>query len=120
MFAAHHKLDNLIATVDFNGQQIDGPTVAVMNMGSLPDKFKAFGWQVLEMNGNDMDEVLQVMDKAKTFVGKGRPICIIMRTIMGKGVSFMEGTHEWHGIAPSDKQLEEALHLLPETTYNDY
>lgn len=120
MFAAHHKLDNMIATIDFNGQQIDGPTVAVMNLGSLREKFEAFGWQVLEMNGNDIDEVLKVMDQAKSFTGKGKPICVIMHTVMGKGVNFMEGTHEWHGIAPSDKQLEEALRLLPQTTYGDY
>jgi len=120
MFAAHHKIDNLIATVDYNGQQIDGPTVAVMNLGSISDKFEAFGWQVLEMNGNDIDNVLKVMDEAKAATGKGKPICVLMHTVMGKGVSFMEGTHEWHGIAPSDKQLEEALNLLPATSYGDY
>jgi transketolase len=120
MFAAHHNIDNLIATIDYNGQQIDGPTNAVMNLGSLKDKFVAFGWQVMEMDGNDMEEVLRVMAEAKAACGKGKPICILMHTVMGKGVSFMEGTHEWHGIAPSDKQLEEALKLLPETSYGDY
>jgi transketolase len=120
MFAAHHKIDNLIATIDYNGQQIDGPTNAVMNLGSLKDKFVAFGWQVMEMDGNNMDEILRVMGDAKAACGKGKPTCILMHTIMGKGVSFMEGTHEWHGIAPSDKQLEEALKLLPETSYGDY
>ncbi len=120
MFAAHHKLDNLIATVDYNGQQIDGPTVAVMNLGSLKDKFEAFGWQVMEMDGNDMEEVLRVMAEAKAAAGNGKPICVLMTTVMGKGVKFMEGTHEWHGIAPSDKQLEEALNLLPVSTYGDY
>lgn len=120
MFAAHHKLDNLIATVDYNGQQIDGPTVAVMNLGSLKEKFEAFGWQVMEMNGNDMDDVLKSMAAAKAATGKGKPICMLMHTVMGKGVSFMEGTHEWHGIAPSDKQLEEALNLLPATSFGDY
>lgn len=120
MFAAHHKADNLIATIDYNGQQIDGPTNVVMNLGSLREKFESFGWKVLEMDGNNMDEVLKVMGEAKAMTGNGSPICILMHTIMGKGVAFMEGTHEWHGIAPSDKQLEEALKLLPETTYGDY
>jgi transketolase len=120
MFAAHHKIDNLIATIDYNGQQIDGPTVLVMNLGSLKDKFEAFGWHVFDMNGNDMDDVLKVMATAKAATGKGKPVCVLMRTIMGKGVSFMEGTHEWHGIAPSDKQLEAALNELPQTTYGDY
>jgi transketolase len=120
MFAAHHKIDNLIATIDYNGQQIDGPTKDVMNLGNLKGKFEAFDWQVMEMNGNDMDDVLRVMAKAKAATGNGKPICIIMTTIMGKGVSFMEGTHEWHGIAPSDKQLEDALKELPETVYTDY
>jgi transketolase len=120
MFAAHHKIDNLVATIDYNGQQIDGPTVAVMNLGSLQQKFEAFGWQVMEMDGNNMDEVLSVLADAKAACGNGKPICILMHTVMGKGVSFMEGTHEWHGIAPSDKQLEEALKLLAETSLGDY
>ena len=120
MFAAHHKIDNLIATIDFNGQQIDGPTDKVMGLGSLKDKFDAFGWQVMEMDGNDMDAVLAGLAKAKSLTGKGKPTCIIMHTIMGKGVGFMEGTHEWHGSAPSDKQLEEALNQLPVTTHGDY
>lgn len=120
MFAAHHKIDNLIATIDFNGQQIDGSTNSVMNLGSLRAKFEAFDWQVMEMNGHNMDEILRVMGEAKAASGKGKPICILMHTIMGKGVSFMEGTHEWHGIAPSDKQLEEALAQLPLSTYSDY
>lgn len=120
MFAAHHKIDNLIATIDFNGQQIDGPTKMVMDLGSIHDKFEAFGWMVMEMDGNDMNEVLKVMASAKSATGKGKPICIVMRTIMGKGISFMEGTHEWHGIAPNDKQLEEALTQLPVTSFGDY
>jgi len=120
MFAAHHKIDNLIATIDYNGQQIDGPTNEVMHLGSLRDKFEAFGWQVMEMNGNDMDEVLKGLAAAKDVTGKGKPICILMHTIMGKGISFMEGTHEWHGIAPSDKQLEDALNQLPQTSFADY
>ena len=120
MFAAHHKIDNLISVVDYNGQQIDGPTKDVMNLGSLKDKFVAFGWTVLEMDGNDMDEVLRVMKEAKSVSGNGKPVCVLMRTIMGKGVSFMEGTHEWHGIAPSDKQLEDALSQLQGSGYADY
>lgn len=120
MFAAHHKIDNLIITIDFNGQQIDGPTVSVMNLGSLKDKFLAFGWYVLEMNGNDMNNILSVMQQAKQATGNGKPICVVMTTAMGKGVSFMEGTHEWHGIAPNDKQLETALTELQLTEYGDY
>lgn len=120
MFAAHHKVDNLIATVDFNGQQIDGPTNDVMNLGSLRQKFEAFGWTVLEMNGNDMADVLKVMAEAKAATGKGKPVCVLMHTAMGKGISFMEGTHEWHGIAPNDKQLEDALSQLGETSFGDY
>jgi transketolase len=120
MFAAHHKIDNLISTIDFNGQQIDGPTNAVMNLGNLRAKFESFGWKVMEMNGNDMEDVLKVMAEAKAATGKGQPICVLMHTVMGKGVTFMEGTHEWHGIAPSDKQLEEALTILPQTSFGDY
>lgn len=120
MFAAHHKLDNLIATVDVNGQQIDGPTNKVMNLGSLRDKFESFGRKVMEMDGHNMDEIIKVVHEAQAARGSGQPVCILMTTIMGKGVSFMEGTHEWHGIAPNDKQLEEALNLLPQTTLGDY
>ena len=120
MFAAHHKIDNLIATIDYNGQQIDGSTKNVMDLGNLRMKFEAFGWIVLEMDGNNMDNVLKMMGEAKATAGKGKPVCMLMHTIMGKGVSFMEGTHEWHGIAPSDKQLAEALEMLGETTYGDY
>jgi transketolase len=120
MFAAHHKIDNLIATIDYNGQQIDGPTELVINLGPLKEKFQAFGWQALEMNGNDMVDVLKVMADAKAATGNGKPTCIIMTTVMGKGVSFMEGTHEWHGISPGDKQLEEAIRQLPATAFGDY
>ncbi|MBI2729512.1 MAG: transketolase [Sphingobacteriales bacterium] len=116
MAAAHHKVDNLIATVDWNGQQIDGPTVKVMNLGDLDAKFKSFGWEVLHLDkGNDVDEVVASLEKAKTFVGKGKPILILMKTEMGKGIDFMEGSHEWHGIAPNDEQLQKALAQLPET-----
>ncbi len=109
LFAAHHKLDNLIATIDVNGQQIDGPTASVLALESLNAKFAAFNWTVLEMDGNAMEEVLSTLEEAKAASGKGKPVVILMRTAMGKGVSFMEGTHEWHGIAPSDEQLDKAL-----------
>jgi transketolase len=115
MFAAHKKVDNLIATIDWNGQQIDGPTKTVMALDSLRAKFEAFNWQVLEMEGNDMDAVVAGLNNAKTFVGKGKPIVILMKTEMGKGIDFMEGSHEWHGIAPNDEQLQKALAQLPET-----
>jgi transketolase len=115
MFAAHHKVDNLISTVDYNGQQIDGSTEKVMNLGDLKAKFLAFGWNVLEMNGNNMEEVVNTLQHASTLTGKGQPICILMRTQMGNGVDFMMGSHEWHGIAPNDEQLAKALAQLPET-----
>lgn len=115
MFAAHKKVDNLVSTIDWNGQQIDGPTKTVMNLGSLRAKFEAFNWEVLEMDGNDMDAVIAGLNNAKTFVGKGKPIVILMKTEMGKGIDFMEGSHEWHGIAPNDEQLQKALAQLPET-----
>ena len=115
MFAAHNKVDNLISTIDFNGQQIDGSTNKVLNLNSLRAKFEAFNWDVIEMNGNDMDDVVKMLDKAKSMTGHGKPICILMKTEMGKGVDFMEGSHEWHGIAPNDEQLAKALSQLPET-----
>lgn len=115
MFAAHHKVDNLISTIDWNGQQIDGPTDKVMALGDIGKKFEAFGWTILQMNGNDVDEVVATLNKAKSLTGQGKPIAIMMHTIMGKGVDFMEGHHEWHGIAPNDEQLQKALAQLPET-----
>lgn len=116
LFASHHKVDNLISTIDWNGQQIDGPTKKVMNLGDLAAKFKAFDWEVLHLeNGNDVNEAAAALEKAKTFVGKGKPIVILMKTAMGKGVDFMEGSHEWHGIAPNDEQLAKALAQNPET-----
>ncbi len=115
MFAAHKKVDNLIATIDYNGQQIDGPTDKVMSLGDLKAKFDAFGWTTMEMDGNDMDAVVAGLNQAKTLLGKGKPVVILMKTIMGKGIDFMEGTHEWHGISPNDEQLKTALAQLPET-----
>lgn len=115
MSAAHHKVDNLIATIDWNGQQIDGTTTKVMNLGNIREKFEAFGWATLDMNGNDMDEVVAGINKAKSMLGQGKPVAIMMHTIMGAGVDFMENDHQWHGVAPSDEQLAKALAQLPET-----
>lgn len=115
MSAAHLKVDNLISTVDWNGQQIDGTTDQVMGLGNIREKFDVFGWTTLETDGNDMDAIVKTLEEAKSLTGKGKPIAIMMHTIMGKGVDFMEGHHEWHGIAPSDAQLASALEQLPET-----
>jgi len=116
MFAAHHKMDNLIATIDWNGQQIDGPTKKVMDLGDLRAKFEAFGWDVLDLpQGNDIQAVVAALETAKSRTGKGKPIVILMVTAMGKGVDFMEGSHEWHGIAPNDQQLASALAQIPES-----
>ncbi len=115
LFAAHNNIDNLIATIDVNGQQIDGSTKSVMNLDSLKAKFEAFNWTVLEVDGNHMEALDAILTHAKSLTGQGKPIVILMKTEMGKGVDFMEGTHEWHGIAPNDQQLESALAQLPET-----
>jgi len=115
MFAAHHKVDNLISTVDWNHQQIDGTTEKVMDHGDLRRKFEAFGWITLEMNGNDMDEVVATLKNAKSLLGQEKPVAIMMHTIMGRGVDFMENDHNWHGVAPNDEQLTKALAQLPET-----
>src|SRR6186997_1805623 len=115
MFAVHHKVDNLISTIDWNHQQIDGPTDKVLGLGDIRQKFEVFGWTTLEMNGNDMDDVVSTLEKAKALVGKGKPIAIMMHTIMSKGVDFMENDHNWHGVAPNDEQLAKALAQLPET-----
>jgi len=116
MFAPHYKLDNLILTVDWNGQQIDGPNEEVMSLGDLPAKWKAFGWEVMIMeNGNDMDTVVRTLEQAKTKAGHGRPICILMKTEMGYGVDFMQGTHQWHGKATNEEQTADALSQLEET-----
>lgn len=116
MYAAHHKVDNLIATIDFNRQQIDGPTKDVMDLKDLKAKWEAFGWEVIEtLKGNDMEAVLEGLEKAKSLTGKGKPVLNLLHTEMGYGVDFMVGTHKWHGIAPSDEQLENALGQLEET-----
>ena len=115
MFAAHNKLDNLIATIDYNGQQIDGPVDEVLSLGDLEGKYKAFGWSVLLCDGNNMSEIIETLKAAKALSGKEQPLMILMKTKMGKGVDFMEGSHKWHGIPPDDAQLETALNQLEET-----
>ncbi|OEK04276.1 transketolase [Roseivirga misakiensis] len=115
MYAAHHKIDNIIATVDYNGQQIDGPTDEVMSLGDLKAKWEAFGWTVIESQGNDMASIVKSLDEAKELTGQGKPILNLMTTEMGFGIDFMVGTHKWHGIAPNDEQLADALSQLEET-----
>ena len=112
MYAAHHKLDNIVSFVDCNGQQIDGSTDDVMSLGSLRMKWEAFGWHVLECDGHDFDDLDRVIAEAQGRRGTGQPTVVLMTTVMGKGVDFMEGTHKWHGIAPSDDQLADALNQL--------
>ncbi|MBB6003085.1 transketolase [Arcicella rosea] len=115
MYAPHHKVDNLVAVIDYNGQQIDGPTDKVMNNRDLGAKYAAFGWNVMKMNGNDMADVVKVLAEARAFSGNGQPTMILMTTEMGAGVDFMMGSHKWHGVAPNDEQLAAALAQLPET-----
>jgi transketolase len=115
MYAAANKVDNIIATIDFNGRQIDGDVENVLSLGNLEAKWEAFGWEVLSMNGHDFKNIREIMTLAKNKLGKGKPIVIIMKTEMGQGVDFMIGSHKWHGIAPNAEQLEEALKQLEET-----
>lgn len=117
MFAAHHKIDNYIATVDYNGQQIDGPVNEVMSLGNLHLKFEAFGWDVVEIEkGNDAEVIAAEYTKIKSErLGKGKPVCVLLHTQMGYGVDFMMGSHKWHGVAPNDEQLKAALGQLEET-----
>ncbi len=119
MYAAANKVDNIISTIDVNGRQIDGDTDQVLNLGSLEAKWLAFGWDVIHMNGNIMEEVVTTLLDARKLTGKGKPVMILMKTEMGHGVDFMMGSHEWHGIAPNDAQLQQALVQLAETQ-NDY
>lgn len=120
MFAAHHKVDNLIVTIDFNGQQIDGSTKDIMGLGDdIADKLRAFGWEVMFMNGHDMQNILDVMEQAKAFTGNGKPIFVVMKTDMGYPVDFMMGSHKWHGVSPNDAELANALSQLLETE-SDY
>lgn len=116
LYAAGNKVDNLIATVDLNGQQIDGSTDDVLNMGDVKAKFEAFGWDVLDVEkGNDIEAIIAGLNEAKSRTGKGKPVCILLHTIMGHGVDFMMNGHAWHGKAPNDEQLEKALAQNPET-----
>ncbi|MCM5661464.1 transketolase [Galbibacter mesophilus] len=116
MYAAGNKVDNLISTIDLNGQQIDGATNDVLPLGDLKQKFEAFGWDVMEIEkGNDLEAVIAGLKEAKSRTGKGKPVCILLHTVMGHGVDFMMGTHAWHGKAPNDEQLEKALAQNPET-----
>jgi len=116
MYAAGNKIDNIISTIDLNGQQIDGSTETVLPLGNLHAKFEAFGWDVLEIeDGNDLQQVIDGLKEAKSRTGKGKPVCILMNTVMGNGVDFMMHTHAWHGKAPNDEQLETGLSQNPET-----
>jgi len=115
IYAAANKIDNLIATIDFNGRQIDGDIEDVLSLGSLKDKWQAFGWEVFEMDGHDFENIHQIMSAAKNKLGNGKPIIVIMATEMGMGVDFMMGTHKWHGVAPNEEQLTCALRQLEET-----
>ena len=116
MYASANKVDNIIVTVDYNGQQIDGSTEDVLDIGNLKQKFEAFGWKVLEVEkGNSLDKVYEILSIAKENSKKGKPIAILMKTVMGNGVDFMMHTHEWHGKAPNDDQLKIALNQNPET-----
>jgi transketolase len=115
MYAAHNKIDNLIATIDYNGQQIDGPVNEVLSLGNLASKWKAFGWEVIESQGNNMEEIASKIEQARSLTGKGKPVMNIMTTEMGNGVDFMMGSHKWHGVAPNDEELRQALAQLEET-----
>ena len=116
MYASAKNIDNIIATIDVNGQQIDGSTPDVIDMGNLKSKFESFGWNVCEINqGNNIQSIIDGMNKAKSKTGKNKPICVLLKTVMGNGVDFMMHTHEWHGKAPNDEQLETALNQNPET-----
>lgn len=115
MYAAHNKVDNLIAVVDWNNRQIDGDVTEVLDLLDLRSKFESFGWKVLEMDGNNISKIQEEITNAKSLTGKGQPIVILMKTEMGQGVDFMMGTHAWHGKAPDDELLEKALNQLEET-----
>lgn len=119
MYAAHNKVDNLIATIDYNGQQIDGPVDKIVSLMNLKAKWESFGWHVEEFNGNKIEEVVSALEKAKSLTGKGKPVMNLMRTEMGFGVDYMMGSHKWHGVAPNDEELKKALAQLEETV-GDY
>ena len=119
MYAAHHRVDNLIATIDYNGQQIDGPVNEVMSLKDLRGKWEAFGWTVIESNGNDLESVISALEKAKTLTRLGKPVMHLMTTVMGQGVDFMMGTHKWHGVVPNDDEFARAMAQI-EQTLGDY
>jgi len=119
MYAAHNKVDNLIATIDYNGQQIDGPVKDILDLKDLKAKWEAFGWDVQEFNGNNLAETIAGLEKAKSLTGKGKPVLNLMHTEMGYGVDFMMNSHKWHGVAPNDEELKKALAQLEETV-GDY
>ena len=115
MFAPHHGIDNLIAITDWNGQQIDGHVDKIAGLGDLRSKWEAFGWSVVEGNGHDFDDILRAFDEARSLTGKGKPVMMLMKTVMGDGVDFMAGTNKWHGKAPDQEQCDKALSQLEET-----
>jgi transketolase len=119
MYAPHHKVDNLIATIDVNGQQIDGPVDKIMSLGNLKAKWESFGWIVQSFNGNVIEEVIEGLEKAQSLAKQGKPVLNLMKTDMGFGVDFMMGSHKWHGVAPNDEELKNALDQLP-VTMGDY
>jgi transketolase len=120
MYAAHNNMDNIIATIDYNGQQIDGPVDKVLSLKDLPAKYRSFGWEVLiEPKGNDMAAVIAILEKAKSMTGKQKPVIILLTTDMGAGIDFMMGSHKWHGVAPNDEQLKIAL-SQQEESLGDY
>jgi transketolase len=115
MYAAHNKVDNLIANIDYNGQQIDGPVDKILSLLDLKAKWESFGWEVIDSNGNNMEEIVKALEYARTQTRKGKPVMNLMRTEMGHGVDYMVGSHKWHGVAPNDEELAKALAQLPET-----
>lgn len=120
MYGAHHKVDNIIATIDYNGQQIDGPVKEVIDLKNLKAKWEAFGWEVQEFNGNNLREVIAGLEKAKSLTGKGKPVMNLMHTEMGYGVDFMMNSHKWHGVAPNDDEFAKAMAQLELTDLGDY
>jgi transketolase len=115
MFAAHNKVDNLLASIDYNGQQIDGPVDQVLSLKDLKAKWEAFGWTVVESNGNDLEGLITTLEKAKGLLGQGKPVLNLMKTVMGNGVDFMMGHHKWHGVAPNEEEFKKAMAQLEET-----
>ena len=115
MYGANNNIDNLIVSIDYNGQQIDGPVNEINSLKNLKAKFKSFGWSVVESNGNNIENLIEVLNHSKLLLKNGLPVVNIMKTVMGKGVDFMENSHKWHGISPNDEELSKALNQLKET-----